>query len=83
MAYLSPKARLQVMSGVFSAPAAVLHHLIIPDSDRKDCGGIEERMPAGNLIDKTKTERKMFLVSESAPACKGQQCCCSICHIIT
>jgi len=48
------------MSGVFSTSAAVLHHLIIMDSNRKDCWGIEERMPSGNLIDKTKTEISVF-----------------------
>lgn len=60
MSYLSPKAFLQVMSGVFGTSTAVLHHLIIMDSNRKDCWGIEERMPSGNLIDETKTESNVF-----------------------
>lgn len=64
MEYLSPKAFLQVMSGVFSTSAAVFHHLVIPDSNRKDGWGIEERMPSRNLVDKTKAKRKISLVLE-------------------
>lgn len=64
MEYLSLKAFLQVISEVFRASAAVFHHLVIPDSDRKDGGGIEERMPSGHLINKTETQGKTSLVSQ-------------------